>query len=160
LTESQYLARQQQDAKAAISRTAKELQQELLRSADPRAWMLTHPWATLGAAVVAGFAAASVATPTKEEQALSRLAKLEAALNDRNGHDSDNHSDGHSRDKKPSPLSKLSGILFQIVQPVVASAVAGITANMTNQSNPSDQQDQGAAPSNPTPNAPTSDPGI
>jgi hypothetical protein len=155
LTESQVLTREQHDAKAAVSKTVKELKAELLRSADPRAWMLTHPWATLSAAVVAGFAAASVATPTKEDQALHRLAKLEAALN-QNGDSSDNHDD-KTRDKKPSSLSKLSGILFQIAQPILASAIAGVTAKMT--ADPDQQEPPTTAPEQEQ-EAPTTDPSI
>src|SRR5689334_5167516 len=73
-TESEFLKRQSNDARAAISRAMRDVQHEIAQSADPRAWMKVHPWATLGVAAVAGFAAAAVAIPNEEQQALRRIA--------------------------------------------------------------------------------------
>ena len=40
-----------------------------------------YPWLTLGASTVAGFVATSLLVPSKEDQALKKLAKIERALN-------------------------------------------------------------------------------
>src|SRR4051812_4191998 len=77
LTEAQYLIKQQADAKKAISRTIDGLKSDLVQAADPRAWMQVHPWATMAASAVAGFAATAAVVPSKEQQALKRLEKLE-----------------------------------------------------------------------------------
>ena len=124
--------RQARDAKAAVARTARDLQHDLLRTADPRAWMLVHPWATLSAALVAGFAAASTAIPSKEEQALKRLSALEAALNAGQKPEPQNGNTHEPHDKTPSPLSKMTGILLQMAQPILASGLAALTSQLTN----------------------------
>src|SRR5215217_2801559 len=80
LSESAYLAQQANDARAAISRAVDDLKREMLHSVDPGAWMKTHPWATMGAAAVAGFVAAAATIPSKEQAALKRLAEIEKAL--------------------------------------------------------------------------------
>jgi len=159
LTESQYLAKQAADAKAAISNSIAELGRELSQSADPRAWMQVHPWATLGAAAVAGFAAAGLMVPSKEEQALNRLAKLEAALNvkDHNGNGHHNPDRNSSKPESPSLLVKLAHTALTAAQPLISSVIAGMTANMTAQPDPN--ADSKAAPS-PVPEAPPSDAGI
>jgi len=153
LTEEQFLARQSNDAKAAVARTLKELEQELLTTADPRAWMKVHPWATLGAAALAGFAAAAAAVPSQEEQAMRRIAKLEDALNG-NGHShrdrDDRDRDDRKHDTEPSMLAKLAGVALKAAQPVLASALAGITASFTAKEETASEN----------PDAPKNDPGI
>jgi hypothetical protein len=47
---------------------------------SPAKWTEEHPWMMLTGATLAGFTAACVAVPSKEQSALKRLAKLEAAL--------------------------------------------------------------------------------
>jgi len=47
---------------------------------DPRLWTKEHPWATLGTALVSGFALASALVPNKRTSALRRLEKIEDAL--------------------------------------------------------------------------------
>jgi hypothetical protein len=153
LTETQFLARQTTDAKAAIARSLKDLEHELLATADPRAWMKVHPWATLGAAAIAGFAAAAAAVPSPEEQALKRIAKLEAALNGNgHGHDDRDNRDRDDRkpDSEPSLLAKLAGMALHAAQPVLASAIAGIAASFT-------AKDEAASEN---PQAPKTDPDI
>ena len=109
-----------------------DLKHELATSADPRAWMQVHPWATMGAAAVAGFVAASVMVPSKEQQALKRLAAIEKALNPKRD-PVDAAANGDSAQKveagKESFLAGLAGQVLRAVQPVLMSAItAGITA--------------------------------
>jgi len=79
--ESAYLVRQQQLARQAMTRAVGDLLSFGKQAADPGKVMASHPWVTLGASAAAGFAAAAVAVPSKEQQALRKLAKIEQALN-------------------------------------------------------------------------------
>src|SRR4051794_5711562 len=78
--ESQFLTDQANQASAAISGAISQIKQDLVKGNDPRYWAKERPWMTVAAAAVGGFVAATVAVPSKEEQALKRLAKLERAL--------------------------------------------------------------------------------
>jgi len=91
--EAAYLERQQQLARQAMSRAVADLFSFGKQAADPSKVMASHPWVTLAASTAAGFAAAAVAVPSKEQQALRKLASIERALNltpperhARNGH--------------------------------------------------------------------------
>jgi hypothetical protein len=80
-SEADFLTLQQEHAKAAIGRAVSELKNALAQGADPRQLMKQYPWVTLGASAVAGFIATSMLVPSKEEQALKKLAAIEKALN-------------------------------------------------------------------------------
>jgi hypothetical protein len=80
LTESAYLEREVERAKAAMARALDDAKKDLLHGLDPRAWTSAHPWYALTGAAVAGFLAASALTPSKREQALKRIAELNKAL--------------------------------------------------------------------------------
>ena len=54
---------------------------KLGEGANPVEWAKRYPWASVGASAVAGFVAASLLIPSKEQQALARLAAIERALN-------------------------------------------------------------------------------
>lgn len=124
-----------------------DLKRDLAQGVDPRGWMQVAPWTTLAAAAVAGFAAAAVAVPSKEEQTLKRLKKIEEALNPRrqavdaavNGDHVAKVEAGHG-----SFLSGLAGQLLRSVQPVLMSALtAGITAKTVDKSEPTGGTDPG-----------------
>jgi hypothetical protein len=119
LTEAQYLAKQQADAQKAITRTLAQLKLDLVKTADPRAWMNVHPWATLGAAAVAGFAAAATVVPSKEQQALKKLRELEEALEARE------HPERDGNGRKKSTMSGIGGMVFRIIQPMIISTLTG-----------------------------------
>src|SRR5918998_1038116 len=81
LSEAEYLTQQAENAKAAIAAAMKELTAKLGEGVNPIDWAKRYPWASVGASAVAGFVAASLLIPSKEQQALARLAKIERALN-------------------------------------------------------------------------------
>lgn len=91
---------------------------------------------TLVAATVGGFVAASVTVPSKEQQALKRLEKIERALNpDRYVRPSDNEKQA----------SKDRGIIGHILhgalgslQPALMSALAGALSGKVAQPDPND----------------------
>jgi hypothetical protein len=79
--EAAFLAQQAADAKAAITRTLSALGTDLGQAVNVNHLTRNHPWMTLGASAVAGFVASALLVPSKEDQALKKLAKIERALN-------------------------------------------------------------------------------
>ena len=94
LTEAQYLAEQSAAARAAISAALADLKADVVRVADPRRLLHTHPWITLASAAVAGFAAAATAIPSKEQQALRRLEAIQRAMHAREVHPKNGNGNG------------------------------------------------------------------
>lgn len=131
-SEAEFLAKQAADAKAAIGAVVNDIKRDLTQGVDPRAWMQVAPWTTLGAAAVAGFLAAAAAVPSKEQQTLKRLKKIEEALGPkRQSVDAAVNGDHVSKVEsgRGSFLSGLAGQVLRSVQPVLMSALtAGITA--------------------------------
>jgi hypothetical protein len=76
LSEADYLAREVTDAKAALSHSLAQLRLGVANSADLRQWVKHYPWASLGAAVAAGFAAAAAIAPAKDESVTDKLSRL------------------------------------------------------------------------------------
>lgn len=102
--------------------------------------MKVHPWATMGAAAVAGFVAAAVAIPSKEQAALRRLAEIEKALMP-HGRDPLESLNGDAARRvasgQKSFWSGLAAQVLQAVQPVLMSAItAGVTAKAVDQDQP------------------------
>src|SRR5688572_29410567 len=80
VSEAEFIAAQAEAAKKAISNVVTQLTHDLGRGIDPRGWTKEHPWMMVAGATVAGFVGAVLAVPSKEEQALRRLARIEKAL--------------------------------------------------------------------------------
>src|SRR5688572_9566475 len=79
-SEAEFIAAQAEAAKKAISNVVTQLTHDLGRGIDPRGWTKEHPWMMVPGATVAGFVGAVMAVPSKEEQALRKLARFEKAL--------------------------------------------------------------------------------
>src|SRR4051812_5382774 len=102
LSEAKYLAREAERASAAMRESLKSAFKEVGHGVDPRAWTHEHPWWSMGAAVVAGFAAAHVIVPSQEEQLLKRMKKIEEAIGKADTRKSEHHENGdgkHDRKK-------------------------------------------------------------
>ncbi|HWE05025.1 MAG TPA: hypothetical protein VG326_21635 [Tepidisphaeraceae bacterium] len=139
MSESDYLQQQAQAAKAAIAEAFGELKGDLARGVDPREWMQTHPWITLASAAVAGFAAAAATIPSKEEQALKKLAAIEKAIHGRHGDPSNGHSgDG---DKKKEPGGMMAMVLREVIGAVKPAVIAVLSAHLNPQGSPPPQTD-------------------
>ena len=147
LGEAEFLQKQAADAKAAIGAVFNDLKRDLSQGVDPRGWMQVAPWTTLAAAAVAGFAAAAVAVPSKEEQTLKRLKKIEEALTPKprpidaavNGDQVRKVETGQG-----SFLAGLAGQVLRSIQPVLMSALtAGITAKTVEKDEPTGGTDPG-----------------
>jgi hypothetical protein len=134
LGESQFLTEQASLASSAISSTIKQIQLDLLKGVDPRLWTKEHPWMTLAAATVGGFAATSVVVPSKEQQALKRLEKLERAL-----HPNPDHNPDHAHDKKDrSILASIFSHGMGALQPILMSIITGAITGKVAQPDPDD----------------------
>lgn len=124
---------------------------DLGHAANPGPLMRKHPWMTLGASVVAGFAASAALVPSKEQQALRKLAKIERALNpppppNKKDDDADEPADQGAKDYKSGRTSftrTLLGEVIKAVQPALLSMLtAGISAHAAK---PSQEEMQAAA---------------
>jgi hypothetical protein len=63
LSEAEFLEREVTEAKADLQNALSGLKSGLTSSADLRAWVKRYPWAALGTAAAAGFAAGTAVTP-------------------------------------------------------------------------------------------------
>jgi hypothetical protein len=154
LSESQYLAQQQADAKKAIERSLEQLRAELMQSADPRAWMQTHPWMTLCASAVAGFVASAATVPSKEQQALNRLAKLEEVVARAE------HPERFNGNGQRKSGGAITGIIYRIVQPMIVSTLTGFLSGKAAAEEPTGGMEPGAAATVPDEALRGADPGI
>jgi hypothetical protein len=67
VTEGDYVTRQADEARAAISAVVGDMKKALADSANLKEWTRQYPWVVAGAATVAGFVTGMVVTPTKDE---------------------------------------------------------------------------------------------
>jgi hypothetical protein len=116
------------------------------QGANPVEWAREYPWASVGAAAVAGFVAANVLIPSKEDQALKKLARLERALSS----PPPPVIDGSTPDKDPAKHGVLYGLLNQALKAVQPAIISAITAHVA-KNEPSNGQPHPAAGSAPPP---------
>src|SRR5688500_11675083 len=67
VTEADYITRQADEARAAVTAIIGDMKKALAQGADVKEWTRQYPWVVAGAATVAGFVTAMVVTPSKEE---------------------------------------------------------------------------------------------
>jgi len=134
-SESQFLTDQANAAKDAISACVNQIKADVRHGVDPRLWAKEYPWATLAAAAVGGFVTASMTVPSKEQQALKRLEKIERAL----------HIPESERAASSAEKAKHKGIFSDIVsgalknlQPILMSAITGAITGKVAQPSPDD----------------------
>jgi len=137
-SEADFLTLQQEHAKTAIGRAVSDLKNAVGRSVDPRPWMKDYPWATLGASAVAGFVAAAMLIPSKEEQALKRLAAIEKALTPPPPRRAEPEEDVGSvdgkrgaQDYKSGRSGILSGIMGEVIGAIKPAVVSLLTSGVT-----------------------------
>jgi hypothetical protein len=151
LNESEFLSRQAEEAKAAMGQLLKELSSGLGKGADPRIWARQYPWLTVASSAVAGFVATSLLVPSKEQQALNKLAAIERALNPQpkpKPEPAPSNGDGDkAADYKGGSTSFMSMILREVIAAVRPALVSLLTAGVTaHASKPSEEEMQAAAP--------------
>ena len=79
--EIDFLKKQADHAHAAIARALANAKAGLAEGMDPREWTRAYPIVAVGSALAAGFVAAVMTIPSKEEQEIARLAKIHKAMN-------------------------------------------------------------------------------
>jgi len=141
LSERSFLTRQANDAKAAIKAALSDMKTDAGQAVDPRLWTKDHPWAMVAAAAVGGFAAACAAVPTKDQQAIKKLEKLEDAIfgaERRHRAREAEKEAAASKGKvpphdKPTFLSTLAKEAFGLLKPMLTSAIAaGVSTSVAN----------------------------
>jgi len=93
-TEAALLACEAAQARAALQAAINDLKKSLGTAADPRVWTQNHPWAGVGVAAAAGFAAAALLKETAAEAVASEpaaavdgtTAAAKSAANTQSGH--------------------------------------------------------------------------
>ena len=139
-SEADFLTLQQEHAKAAIGRAVTELKEALAQGADPRQWAKQYPWATLGVSALAGFAATAVLVPSREQQALKKLAEIERALNPEPRRRAERERDEHpdsvdgkagSDDYKAGRQSFMTALLGEAIKAVRPALISLLTAGVT-----------------------------
>src|SRR6266568_2806043 len=66
-SEADFLTREQNQAKAAVSAVLADMKRAVAEGADLREWTRQHPLIMAGTATVAGFVAGMLVTPSKKE---------------------------------------------------------------------------------------------
>jgi hypothetical protein len=144
-SEAEFLAQQAADAKAAITRAISQIGAELGKAVNPSGVMHSHPWLTLGATTIAGFVAAAAVVPSKEEQALRKLSKIEKALHPPPHRPIDDYSDDddseakHARSRRRGLATAIVDGVFKTLQPILLSTLSAAVAR------PSQEEMQAAA---------------
>lgn len=123
LSEAEFLAQQAHNAQLAMSKALAEFKTRLGQGADPRAWAKEFPWITVGAAAVAGFVTATALIPSKEEQALKKLARIEQALNPPRRESG--NGDGEKKKEGGGFVGTLLHEALAMARPLLISLVSG-----------------------------------
>ena len=142
MSDAKYLQDQAEAAKDAMGRAWSEFMTGMGKSADPRQWAKAHPWVTMASATVAGFAAASTLVPSKEEQALKKLAAIERALRI-DGHSKRESNGNGTKEPKEGFLTRLMKEAFAAAGPILANI---LTAQMKPPPAPEQPSNAGPTP--------------
>ncbi len=114
----------------------------LAEGANPIEWARKYPWISMGVAAAAGFIGTTLLVPSREQQALAKLAAIEKALNLSKPADT-NHE---KHDKPAAHHSLLKTVIHEvlaIVRPLLLSVLtAGIAGR---QARPSEAEMEAAA---------------
>jgi hypothetical protein len=153
-SEAEFLQQQADEARKALSAAFGDLSKSLRDGLDPTLWTKEHPWAMVAGATVAGFAAAAMFVPSKEEQALRRLARIEKALmperSSKHGHDGhDSGEDGGAKDFSKGRTGFLGAVGRQVLETIKPALMSALTAGITAKA---------ATPDNQAPQPPPADP--
>jgi hypothetical protein len=82
----------------------------LANSADLREWVKYYPWASIGAAAAAGFAAAAAVTPAQGESVKEKLARLKPEMH--------SSSDEQPADAAQSKAARHSSVTDNLINSV------------------------------------------
>lgn len=122
----------------------KEVVARLGQGTNPVDWAKQYPWATVGASAVAGFVAASLLVPSKEQQALHKLAAIERALNPHPPQQAQVHSPTDASPEAQSYRAP-SGFLSLVAREAIGAIKPVLISMLTAQVAKPSQQDMEAA---------------
>ena len=107
-----------------------QIKARLGQGAAPAAWAKEYPWITVGAAAVAGFIATAAIVPSKEQQALKKLASIERALNPHppKAEPASDHSDG--KQESPSIWATILREVLALARPILTGLVSANLGGM------------------------------
>ena len=157
--EATFLQQQADEARKALNAAFGELSRSLRDGVDPKAWTKEHPWAMVAGATIAGFAAAAAFVPSKEEQALRRLAKIEKALMPQRASkgasdgQTDDSEDGGAKDFAKGRTGFLGAIGRQVLETIKPALMSALTSGITAKAATPDEGYQAPQPPSPDPYA-------
>jgi hypothetical protein len=141
-SEADYLAEQAANAKAAFKQTLEEIKSGLGTGISPAEWTKEHPWTMLASAMVLGFTATTITVPSKQQAALRRLKKVEAALKEPPP-ERIHESNGHKTEKRglttvivAELIRAATGIVSTLLKSATAPPPSPIPPTDTNQTPP------------------------
>ena len=156
IDESEFLAAQAEKAKiaaiAALQQAKNDVKDAIQQNLDLRPTVRNHPMVAVGSATVAGFVAALLAVPSKEEQELRRLERIHRAMNPPPPSAASSNGDGKSNGQPAPPHSIWSSIIHEIVQlirPILLTAITTGIKSATNPAPPVSPAATGQDPTNP-----------
>jgi hypothetical protein len=122
--QTEFLHQQAEQAQLAIGQALANARAALAEGMDPREWTKKYPIVAVGSALVAGFAAAVMTIPSKEQQEITRLQRIQEALHP----EPKEKSNGNGQPKPAEPMwMKLLHEAVQLIRPVLGSLLfAGI----------------------------------
>jgi hypothetical protein len=129
------VAQQAEQAKQAMTRAWNDLAAGLAQGVNVGEWARDYPWVALGTAAAAGFAASAVFIPSREQQAMKKLAELRRALYPAPRAPAVELDDDEEQEASDKPRRKKTGLLgialrelMRTLGPTLASAISGAVA--------------------------------
>jgi hypothetical protein len=122
--ETELLATEAAAARAAVLQVIGDLKSGLSTAADPRLWARQHPWAAVGVAAVAGFAAAALVVPSQDKKLKEKLADIFDAVSPRDKAESNGDAKVDPR-SGPGPMAMAMGPLIDLAKTALTSLVVG-----------------------------------
>lgn len=118
-SESEFLAEQARQAKAAIATVWSEFKHGVLSKADPVRLAQNHPKSAIGTAAAAGLVTAWVITPSRKERAYKKRSKMGRTQFSKDG----------NTDSDPNSSSFFNGMgaeILKILRPAILSILSAI----------------------------------
>jgi len=144
LSEADFLAQQQTQARAAISDTLADMKHALAQGVNVREWTRQHPWILMGTAAIAGGVVAALLTPSKEESFKEFFEEKWEKFKDKMTPDvSQTATSERISSKPPEEKSSILGSVLKETMKAVGPMLAGLITSMTAQGQDQDHSGNG-----------------
>lgn len=107
----------------ALTHAWQQVKSRLGQGVAPAEWAKEYPWITIGAAAVAGFVATAALVPSKEEQAIKKLAAIERALNPAPPRE-ESHSNGNGQKSGSGLMGTILHEALNLAKPMLLSLMS------------------------------------